>query len=692
MLSDALQQGIKSAFFSLSEAKGLKPRWGQRQMIAEVANALGDADTSNFLAIEAGTGTGKTIAYTIAALPVARAYGYNLVIATATVALQEQLIFKDLPDIRRYSNLDFNYQLAKGRSRYLCLYKLDQLAQGMDQTSVMSLYPDEYDAGASQDWAGIYDEMLSAVVDNQWDGDIDSWPTALEPTFTRTITTDHSQCLNRRCPHVTSCAFFRAREGLDETDIIVTNHDLVLSDFRLGGGRILPDPESTLYIFDEGHQLPEKCLHQFARFSRSGRTLNNLNEAQQWVSQHRASLIEYDIRPETLDALEGILVDLMQQSRESQTLCWQLLADLPAGQSDLRFPFGHVTEELREKASELEVQWRQFSRRVEPLAALAEALLDDSDADTRDEWEGLLNDLQVMLARAEGQQLLWESFACSEDSDDVPWARWMRHYGDDSSIECYASPIFAGKILEEHIWSKVAGAVLTSASLTALGSFDHFMQKSGLPSDSRLCRVESPFDASRAIFTVPQMESEPSQAEAHTTEIIDRLPELAESQLGVLVLFSSKRQLNDVAEGLGGAWSRKLLIQGERSKADIIETHKARVDRGEQSIIFGLASFAEGVDLPGNYCSHVIIAKLPFAAPDNPLDAAHAELLERDGRNAFMELTVPEASLKLLQACGRLLRSEQDEGRITLLDRRVVTKRYGRAILEALPRYQFELD
>ena len=111
-------------------------------MIAEVANALGDEDTSNFLAIEAGTGTGKTIAYTIAALPVARAYGYNLVIATATVALQEQLIFKDLPDIRRYSDLDFNYQLAKGRSRYLCLYKLDQLAQGMDQTSVMSLYPD----------------------------------------------------------------------------------------------------------------------------------------------------------------------------------------------------------------------------------------------------------------------------------------------------------------------------------------------------------------------------------------------------------------------------------------------------------------------------------------------------------------------------------------------------------------------
>ena len=661
-------------------------------MIAEVANALADEDSSNFLAIEAGTGTGKTIAYTIAALPVARAYGHNLVIATATVALQEQLIFKDLPDIRRYSDLDFSYQLAKGRSRYLCLYKLDQLAQGVDQTSVMSLYPDEYDAGASQDWASLYDEMLSAVVDNQWDGDIDSWPTALEPSFARTITTDHSQCLNRRCPHVTSCAFFRAREGLDETDIIVTNHDLVLSDFRLGGGRILPDPESTLYIFDEGHQLPEKCLNHFARFSRSGRTLNNLNEAQQWLSQHRTSLIEHDIRHETLDALEGILIDLLQQSREGQALCWQLLADLPAGQSDLRFPFGQVTEALREKASELEVQWRQFSRRVEPLAALAEALLDDSDADTRDEWEGLLNDLQVMLARAEGQQLLWESFACSEDGDDVPWARWMRHYGDDSSIECYASPIFAGQILEEHVWSKVAGAVLTSASLTALGSFDHFMQKSGLPSDSRLSRVESPFDASRAIFTVPQMESEPSHAEAHTTEIISRLPKLVGSQLGVLVLFSSKRQLNDVAEGLGVAWSRKLLIQGERSKADIIETHKDRVDRGEQSIIFGLASFAEGVDLPGNYCSHVIIAKLPFAAPDNPLDAAHAELLERDGRNAFMELTVPEASLKLLQACGRLLRSEQDEGRITLLDRRVVTKRYGRAILEALPRYQFEFD
>ena len=692
MLSEDLRQSVRDAFSNLTQAKALKPRWGQRQMIAEVANTLGDSERSPFLAIEAGTGTGKTIAYSIAALPVAKAQGKTLVIATATIALQEQLILKDLPEIKRHSGINFSYQLAKGRSRYLCLYKLDQLIQGSPDTPMLSMYPDEAELPEGEEAQGTYDAMLLAVSDDSWDGDLDSWPDALEPSVIRSVTTDHSQCLGRRCPHITGCSFFRAREGLEEADVIVTNHDLVLSDFRLGGGLILSAPEDSFYIFDEGHQLAEKCLQHFACFARSGRTLNNLAESQQWFESKHTFFLENDVRPESLAAITANQSDLLQLTRDTFGLCWSLLNDRTDTRSDLRFEFGVVQSELREGAAALRDLWRINRQRLNPLAGLVEALLEEADADNRETWEASLNDLQVMVARAEGQIALWDSYAESAEQTGTPWARWMRHYGDESSIECYASPIYASDILSEHVWDRVSGAVMTSATLTALGSFEHLMQQTGLPEDTKLARVESPFDASRGRFVVPDMRSNPSNPSEHTDELIERLPSLLEERLGTLVLFSSRRQLQEVHEALESRFGDSLLIQGVMSKAEIIAEHRKRIDNNLPSVIFGLASFAEGVDLPGEYCEHVIIAKLPFAAPDNPIDAAHAELLEAEGRNSFMELTVPSASLRLLQACGRLLRTETDEGTITLLDTRIASKRYGRAILETLPRFTFDIQ
>jgi ATP-dependent DNA helicase DinG len=157
------------------------------------------------------------------------------------------------------------------------------------------------------------------------------------------------------------------------------------------------------------------------------------------------------------------------------------------------------------------------------------------------------------------------------------------------------------------------------------------------------------------------------------------------------MLFSSRRQMVDVYHGLSGEFGEMILLQGDSSKQELIRRHKEVVDRGEGSIIFGLASFAEGVDLPGSYCSHVLIAKIPFAVPNSPLEAALAEWVEDQGRNAFMEISVPDAALRLVQASGRLLRTESDEGRVTLFDRRIVTRRYGRAILDSLPPFRRDL-
>jgi ATP-dependent DNA helicase DinG len=188
------------------------------------------------------------------------------------------------------------------------------------------------------------------------------------------------------------------------------------------------------------------------------------------------------------------------------------------------------------------------------------------------------------------------------------------------------------------------------------------------------------------------MRSEPRDFAAHSEEVAELLPRLLRDEPSGLVLFTSWRQLRDVTRRLPDELVQHMKIQGDGSKQALLVAHRAAIDAGEQSILVGLASFAEGVDLPDDYCRHVVIVKLPFAVPDDPIDQAMAEWAEAQGRNAFFDISVPDAALKLVQACGRLIRHERDYGRITLLDRRIVNKRYGRALLESLPAYRMNLD
>lgn len=185
------------------------------------------------------------------------------------------------------------------------------------------------------------------------------------------------------------------------------------------------------------------------------------------------------------------------------------------------------------------------------------------------------------------------------------------------------------------------------------------------------------------------MENEPNRVEAHTKEIVQFLNANVDEEGATLVLFSSRRQMEEVAQELNSALQSMLLVQGEQSKKIILDSHKEKVNAGKGSLLMGLASFAEGVDLPGKYLTHVIIAKIPFSVPDDPVEATLAEWIQKRGGNPFMEITIPDASLKLVQATGRLLRSEQDQGKITILDKRLLTKRYGRQLLDSLPPYTF---
>ena len=713
MLSTELKSQIQGAYSRFLEAKGLKPRYGQRLMIAEVAKVLGAISTDDenrrdsdpaVVAVEAGTGTGKTVAYALATIPIAKAAGKRLVIATATVALQEQIVHKDLPDLMRNSGLNFSFALAKGRGRYLCLSKLDMLLQeGQAQSATAQLFEEEgFKIDVDENSQKLFNQMIEKLAGNRWDGDRDSWPEALEDQHWARLTTDHSQCTNRHCPNFQQCAFYKAREGMTKVDVIVTNHDMVLADLALGGGAVLPDPRDTLYVFDEGHHLPDKAIGHFAHFTR-------LRSTADWLAQMEKNLTKLLAQhplPGELGRLIEKVPELTRELRSQQQFMFaacEQLADFKAGE-DMegrerprhRFVGGLVPEHLRELGIELK---KGFSQLTDVFTRLAELLKQAMDGEPglgiashqAEEWYPLFGSL---LARAQGNWELWTAFTVEDPENSPPMARWLTlaDSGALYDIEVNASPILAAETLRRNLWNVAYGALVTSATLTALGTFDRFRMRAGLPKAAVTAIVPSPFHhADAGVLRVPDLKADPRDAAAHTAAIIRELPQMVEGARGTLVLFSSRRQMQDVFDGLERDWRKRVFIQGNLSKQETLNKHKARVDDGEASVLFGLASFAEGVDLPGAYCEHVVIAKIPFAVPDDPVEAALSEWIEARGGNPFMEIAVPDASLRLIQACGRLLRTEADRGTITLLDRRLVTQRYGKAILNALPPFRREI-
>lgn len=700
MLTDQLKQQIQRAYSQFLENKNLKARYGQKLMIAEIARTLGgiSLDDENVresaghvCVIEAGTGTGKTVAYLLPAIAVAKHMGKKLVVSTATVALQEQIVNKDLPELHRHSDLSFSFALAKGRGRYLCLSKLDNLLAEFESGSnpTRALYEDELPSINAQG-VQLYQSMMEALASNRWNGERDTWPQALEQNEWQIITTDHRQCTGRRCSNVSACSFFKARDSLHSVDCIVTNHDLVLADLALGGGAILPDPADCIYVFDEGHHLPQKALNHFSHHSRvlsTSKWLEQCNKTLGAMLGHISGAGNVDRYAEQLPAALMDCKQRLDQLYPQLDILAQSIA-FEDRQSHYRFPNGVIPQEMLLPCVELQ---RSFSRLTELLSKmcdeLTEAMEDAHCPVPKIDLENHYPVVGTWQSRAEANRELWASYAMPDADKSVPKARWLTPVDSTGAldIEVCSSPILAARTLEYSLWEKCCGAVVTSATVTALGRFDRYQMRAGTPSDSNYQVVPSPFDFSQATLEVPACAVDASNAELHTRSLIEHLPTLLDKNEGSLVLFSSRRQMLDVYDELPQEWRERILAQGDNSKQEMLSQHRKRIDEGAGSVIFGLASFAEGVDLPGDYCRHVVIAKLPFAVPDDPIEASLSEWVEARGGNPFMEITVPDASLKLVQACGRLLRTESDSGKITLLDRRIITKRYGKAILNSLP-------
>ncbi len=694
MLDDTLKLQIQTAYSRLLDEKGYRARHCQKTMIAEIARTLGDEDSDQHICVvEAGTGTGKTVAYAMAAIPIAQHLKKKVVIATATVALQEQIVFQDLPDIRQHSGLEFSYALAKGRRRYVCLSRLDlALQEGNAMNHTLSFF-DEQRPGESRDDNIIFDSMVTALGKGDWDGERDSWPEELEGATWGRISTDHAQCTQRRCSHYENCYFYRAREDVHRVDVIVTNQDLVLSDLMMGGGAVLPDPEDTIYIFDEGHHLPEKAGNHFSH-------VLSLYGTRSWLQQMATSLNLAAADVPGFTRMLGNLDDMVDQAADrldDAAACLQALqpdAD-PIDDGWLyRYPNGIVDEDIARTSASLANSFERLGSLVEQLLPVIESTIEDTPVAVREPLEHWLSVVGAMADRLSAAWGLWQNYASEEMVP--PYARWVR-FGAMSQTEgmemqLASHPVSVSEELHERLWSRCAGAVLTSATISVGRDFSNFQIKSGIDHAQQFASLPSPFRfQEQAVLRIPAMNSDPGDADAHTAELAELIPDLAREEPGTLILFTSWRQMLRVFDEVDTVFREQVLMQGELSKMEILSRHKQRIDDGEASCIFGLASFAEGVDLPGDYCRHVIIAKIPFAVPDDPVDATRSEWIEAKGGNAFYEVMLPGAVLRVVQAAGRLLRTESDSGKVTILDRRIVTRSYGRIILNSLPPFAREI-
>ena len=698
MLEQSIKETIQQGYRQFLKSRDLKPRLGQKQMIAAIANSLGHSDADKRLGvIEAGTGTGKTVGYLLSALPIARAKEKTVVVASGTIALQEQLILKDIPDLLEASGWDHQVALVKGRGRYVCNMRLEQCLDAIKSKEAgLFLFEDEMPFNPNAQSEALYQELSESLENNSWDGDRDAWDTRIPDIDWQTLTVDHRQCTGRRCQFVDQCPFFKARAELEEADCIVANHDLVMADLALGGGAILPPPEDCIYIFDEGHRLGETAVKHFGAQCRINTTLNWLErvpkqlKGQTTVFEKDKTII--DMLPR-IDSGANEIVALL-------TTCYpQFQAYLDNLEDDrqlYRFPQGDVGEGTRELAQNISALTSRWIGRVELLRdTLNEALTDRDYAVPIPDIELFYQQVGSWLTKGENLLALWDRLKQQLTSHAVPLACWLRL--DDSGsgnldIAINASPIQATEILREQLWGSCYGAVITSATLRSLGNFNTLKRETGIPDSAQFLSVAGAFNyAEAATLSVPKDCVEGNAIYEHTDYITDNLADMVEKKAGTLVLFSSRRQMDEVFDRLDTDLQKICLVQGKYSNREMVRLHKERVDQGKTSVLVGLASFAEGVDLPGDYCKHVIIAKLPFMVPDDPLHEALSEWIEDKGGNSFFDIALPIASLRLIQACGRLLRTESDTGTVTILDKRLITKRYGGQLIDALPPFRRQL-
>jgi ATP-dependent DNA helicase DinG len=597
---------------------GHEERPEQLKMAREVERAL---SAGKYLLAEAGTGTGKTLAYLVPAI----LSGRKVIISTATKTLQEQIFFKDIPLLRDRLGLEFEAAYLKGRANYLCLLRFEKF----DQAPQFSSREESMAWPRLREWA-----LTTSTGDRsevQLPESFSAWPEMSATAET---------CLGPSCPLYEPCHLTGARRRAADASVVVVNHHLFFADLAIRGAAgegVLPEYDAV--IFDEAHALEDVATEHFGT----------------QVSSFRMA----ELASDTLKALP--------QSEGASSLALSL-----RGQSEELFSAIARTLGLA-RESQQRIHKRSLERYAPQVHALSSGLKALSAlASTSEEPTAM------PLARRAAQLADDLEFICAASSEDcVFWAQTRAR-----TVALCASPIDIAQALKGQLYGKLDTAIFTSATLTASGRFDYFVQRMGLDGLSpREIAVPSPFDYPRqAALYLPGHLPEP-QAPGFVEALAEELFALCRITGGrAFLLFTSLKNMEAAHRLLHHRLDCQVLLQGERPKSALLEAFQR-----EPSVLFAAHSFWEGVDVPGEALSLVAIDKLPFAPPNEPLTAARIDRLKSRGEDAFNQYQLPQAALALRQGFGRLIRRKDDRGIVAVMDNRIVKKSYGRTFLQSLP-------
>lgn len=629
---------------------GFRARPQQREMIAAASNALTTGGTAM---IEAPTGVGKTFGYLVPGLVLAVTRKRRLVVATATAALQDQIAAKDQTVLSRALNASgarATVAVLKGRGRYVCPIRLH------GKVTRPGLFDDP-------NCAGPFGQMLDDLERGDWNGERDALNSAVDDAAWAAVANHRRACIGERCRMFARCPYFVAQEAGREATVVITNHDHVLASLANSENCFYAEFERNYFVFDEAHHLPEKAMGAFA--SRFGTDTS-------WAEEIPALIARAGARHFKRAATTEVAA-----LRAALTAVAGSITSAAGGRKQVRFPFGRVPSAVRLCGTQVS----GICQRLGEFLAAARSV-DASSGGRVKQAEAAQIALGIAVGRVEDLADAWAHFC--DETEPKPRARWAERDGEAWSAS--TSPFDAGPLLDKVLWGKARGAILTSATLAPLGAFDVMRRELGFWDEDavRCLRLGSPFDYAQARLLVPRMGCLPEDTASHTTEVGRHLEAAARRpDGGVLVLFASREQLQDVYRGLSPELRADVLVQGELPVRAILVRHRERIEAGARSIIMGLASFAEGIDLPGRLCTKVLIAKLPFPSPEEPLVAAASEWIESKGGRAFFSVSLPRAGMRLAQAVGRLMRSETDHGQIIVLDRRLLEQPSYRARLAA---------
>lgn len=672
----------------------------QIAMLDAVVRAFNDAEV---LSVEAGTGTGKSLAYLVPAILWSRANQERVIVSTHTINLQEQLIGKDLPLLTRQAGLECTTALVKGRNNYLCKRKA---AQAEAQASQL-----------------IEDDLARELRDVlEWskktkDGSLSDLATKPRAEVWEQVVSENDNCLRARCPYYSECFFYSARRKAAAADILVVNHHLLMADLALRDeidnytqNAVLPP--ATRVIIDEAHHLEDVATTYFGTrlsFRMLDRTLGRLQSRRNPAkgvlpalglllgsveSTGDILLAEGAIRwidDRLLPRRASLATEAEESFLHAEDLFERLLSRFAAGSQETKV---RITEAVRETdewhrvcelvtrlASGLDEYAVSFLGVLDRLAQLSEG----SGQQTRY--------LATELAALQGRLSSYAAALLDFIEDDESQCRWVerrRSVHSGSSVSFQTAPIRVAGLLRRALFERFSTTVLTSATLAVDHSFAYLHQRLGIdevdpPERVRSLRIESPFDFDmQARLLVPSDLPDPTQVgHAKAAHEAIRLA-LHISQGGTFALFTSYAALNQAYAALQDELIRMGLIplkQGDLSRHVLL----ARFTQDPRSVLFATDSFWEGVDVRGDALRSVIIARLPFKVPTEPIERARVEAIELRGGNPFEEHALPQAVIKLKQGFGRLIRSRRDRGCVLILDSRIAHKRYGRVFLHSLP-------